>query len=96
MRGVQAGGNRQDLHERVRVLSIQAGARMKSEGCGNDLMERMREDDQLGPHVGEDALDPNHYVGRAPAQVDDFLEHCQPLLERHAHRRGRFTARVRV
>jgi adenylosuccinate lyase len=41
-------------------------------------------------------LDPARYVGRAPEQVDEWLAHVEALLERHGHRAGRFTARVRV
>ncbi len=97
MRGVRAGGNRQDLHERIRELSHAAGRRMKDEGTPNDLMDRMRADDLLGPHVTDDALDPAAYVGRAPEQVDEFLaETLDPLLAQHADRRGRFTPRVKV
>jgi adenylosuccinate lyase len=97
MRGVQAGGNRQGLHERVRQHSHEAARRMKEEGADNDLMERMRGDDLLGPHVGDGDIDPSGYVGRAPEQVDEFLEgFLDPLLSAHAHRRGRFAPRLRV
>jgi adenylosuccinate lyase len=97
MRGTKAGGNRQDLHERVRQLSMEAGGRMKAEGVSNDLMERMKADDLLGAHVDDGVLDPTNYVGRSPEQVDDFLrDHLDPLLERHAKRQGRFEPRVRV
>ncbi|NVB39897.1 adenylosuccinate lyase [Pseudenhygromyxa sp. WMMC2535] len=94
MRAVEAGGDRQALHERIRVLSHEAAAELKA-GRGNDLVARMQADTQLGPHV-EGALDPARYVGRAPAQVDDYLGELDALLTRHAHREGRFTARVRV
>ncbi len=96
MRGVQGGGNRQKLHERVRQLSLEAGLRMKAEGVGNDLMARMRDDAMLGPHVGTEELDASNYVGRSPEQVDDFLAHIAPSLERHSHRKGKFLAKVRV
>ena len=97
MRGTKAGGNRQDLHERVRELSMEAGARIKQEGAPNDLMTRMKEDALLGPHVDDSALDPARYVGRAPEQVDDFVrERLEPLLAEHGHRKGRFEPRVRV
>ena len=97
MRAVKAGGNRQELHERVRVHSLAAVKLMKDEGRANDLLDRMRADDMLGPHVTDDVLDPAAYVGRAPQQVDEFLaELLEPLLAQHAHRRGRFAPRVRV
>jgi adenylosuccinate lyase len=70
---------------------------MKQEGAANDLLERMREDDLLGPHVGQGDLDGRLHVGRAPEQVDEFLaEYLEPLLDAHDHRRGRFEPRVRV
>ncbi len=97
MRGVRAGASRQELHERIRTHSHAAARRMKDEGVANDLLDRMRADPMLAPHVDDAVLDPLRYVGRAPAQVDEFLaEFLDPLLERHAHRRGRFQPRVRV
>lgn len=95
MRAVEAGGDRQGLHERIRVLSLEAAAEIKA-GRGNDLVARMKADDQLGPHVDDAALDPNRYVGRSPQQVDAYVAELRALLERHAHRAGRFEARVRV
>lgn len=87
MAAVQAGGDRQDLHERIRVHSHAAAARMKTEDGQNDLLERIRDDaafaavrDQL------DALvDPRDFVGRAPEQVREFLaEVVHPALEPYA------------
>lgn len=97
MRGVKAGGNRQDLHERVRELSMEAVTRMKNEGVANDLIERMKADKDLGPYVDDQSLDPNNYVGRSPAQVDDFVTGwLAPIMERHKGRAGRFEPKVRV
>ena len=97
MAGVRGGQSRQELHERIRVHSHEAARRMKEEGVPNDLLERMRADEVLGPFVLDEVLDPIAYVGRAPQQVDEFLaEVVQPLLERHAPRRGRFRSRVAV
>ena len=97
MRGTKAGGDRQDLHERVRTLSMEAVTRMKTEGVPNDLMERMKADDMLGPHVDDSALDPANYVGRSPAQVVDFLDGwLAPIMARNAGRKGRFEPKVRV
>ncbi len=97
MAGVRAGHSRQDLHERIRVHSHAAAARMKDEGVDNDLLLRMGADDVLGPLLSDAVLDPAAYVGRAPQQVDELLgEVVAPLLERHAARRGRFRPRVRV
>jgi adenylosuccinate lyase len=97
MNGVRAGGSRQALHERVREHSHAAVARMKEEGAANDLLERMRADELLAPHVTDAALDPMRYVGRAPQQVDEFVgDVLAPLLSQHAERRGRFAPRVKV
>ena len=97
MAGVRGGKSRQELHERVRVHSHEAVRRMKEEGAANDLLARMRADDELGPFVSEETLDPAAYVGRAPQQVDEFLaETLEPLLAEHAGRRGRFQPRVKV
>jgi adenylosuccinate lyase len=95
MRAVEAGGDRQALHERIRQLSLDAAGEIKA-GRGNDLVERMRSDPQLGPFVDAESLGPAKYVGRAPEQVDEWLVHVETLLGRHAHRAGRFVARVRV
>ncbi len=96
MRGTQAGGNRQELHESVRRLSLEAVARMKQEGARNDLLERMKADAQLGPHVTDDVIEPARYVGRSPEQVDDFLTQLKAQLAPHERRAGRFSPRVRV
>lgn len=97
MAGVRAGHSRQDLHERVRVHSHEAARRMKEEGADNDLLERMRGDEALGPFVSAEILEPAAYVGRSPRQVDEFLaEVIDPLLSQHAARRGRFRPRVKV
>ena len=97
MAAAAAGGDRQQLHEKIRKHSLAAAGRMKQEGAANDLMDRMRADAQLGPHVDDSVLDPAKYTGRAATQVSDFLRGVlTPLLERHAERAGRFAPRVRV
>jgi len=72
---VQAGGDRQDLHEYIRVHSQEAAAQVKKHGRPNDLLERIRADPHFAPVHGQlDALlDPARFVGRAPEQVEDFL-----------------------
>ena len=87
MRSVRAGGDRQDLHERVRRHAIAAGERVKMQGLDNDLLDRIAADSAFG--VGraelEEALNPDDYVGRAPEQVDAFLEEwVTPVLARYA------------
>lgn len=96
MRGTAAGHSRQELHERVRRLSLEAVAGLKR-GEPNDLLARMQADPLLGPFVDAEVSAPARFVGRAPQQVDEFLgEFLNPLLARHAARRGRFSAGVRV
>uniref|UniRef100_A0A3B3XL43 Adenylosuccinate lyase C-terminal domain-containing protein n=1 Tax=Poecilia mexicana TaxID=48701 RepID=A0A3B3XL43_9TELE len=81
---VQAGGNRQDCHEKIRVLSQEAAAVVKQEGGDNDLLARVQRDPYFTPILGQlDALlDPSTFIGRAPQQVTRFLsEEIRPLLE---------------
>ncbi|KAL7566174.1 hypothetical protein ACA910_011249 [Epithemia clementina (nom. ined.)] len=84
MECVKAGGDRQDLHEEIRVLSMEAGAIVKGEGKPNDLVERIRKNEKF--RVVHDKLDnmidPQLFVGRAPEQVDEFLtQDIDPVLE---------------
>lgn len=81
---VKAGGDRQECHEKIRVLSHQAGAVVKEQGGENDLIERVRKDKYFEPIWAElDALlDPSTFVGRAPEQVDGFVrDWVKPALE---------------
>jgi len=95
MAAVKAGGDRQDLHERIRTHSQAAGARVKQEGLDNDLLDRLQADPAFqGPSTGgalkhdldwSDLMDPMKYVGRAPEQVDRFLkEVVEPLRKQYA------------
>jgi adenylosuccinate lyase len=87
MRAAKRGGDRQELHERVRRHSIEAGREVKQHGRPNDLMDRIAADEAFGVTRGEleEDLRPELYVGRAPEQVDEFLqEWVRPALERHA------------
>jgi len=80
---VKAGGDRQEVHEKIRVLSHQAAKVVKEEGKENDLIDRVRNDSFFEPIVSqlEDLLDPLSFVGRAPEQVDDFLQNwVEPAL----------------
>ncbi|HEX2209643.1 MAG TPA: adenylosuccinate lyase [Longimicrobium sp.] len=86
MRATRKGGDRQDLHERVRVHSIEAGRQVKQHGLPNDLMDRIAGDPAFGVTRAElqEDLRPELYVGRAPAQVDEFLEEwVAPVLARY-------------
>ncbi|KAB1270537.1 Adenylosuccinate lyase [Camelus dromedarius] len=81
---VKAGGNRQDCHEKIRVLSQQAAAVVKQEGGDNDLIERIQADAYFSPiHSQLDhLLDPSTFTGRASQQVQRFLEEeVYPLLK---------------
>jgi adenylosuccinate lyase len=86
MRAARRGGDRQDLHERVRQHAVAAGERIKREGLSNDLLDRIAADEAFGVtrEELEDDLRPELYVGRAPEQVDEFLaEWVDPVLERY-------------
>lgn len=85
MAGVRAGGDRQDLHERIRVHSQEAARRVKDEGEANDLMERLKTDSAFAKVDLGSALDPGKFVGRAPEQVDDFIrEVIDPIRKRYS------------
>lgn len=82
--GVKAGGDRQELHEAIRVHSMDAGAVVKGEGKPNDLLERIAKDPLFQAiHDKLDTLvEPSLFVGRAPEQVDEFLgEEVKPILD---------------
>lgn len=81
---VKHGGDRQECHEKIRVLSHQAGAVVKEEGGENDLIERVKADHYFQPIWAEldTLLDPKTFVGRAPEQVDKFVkEWVEPALK---------------
>jgi len=85
--GVKAGGDRQELHEVIRVHSMAAGAVVKGKGQPNDLLERIHKDPAFSAiHDRLDSMiDPSKFVGRAPEQVDEFLaEIVDPILEKNA------------
>ena len=83
MDAVKMGGNRQELHEKIRELSMEAGANVKREGKENNLLELIAEDPAFNM-TAEDlqkTMDPSKYVGRAPLQVEKFLaEVVDPIL----------------
>jgi len=74
MAAVKAGGNRQELHERIRLHSQAAAAQVKKLGRPNDLIARLSSDMAFAMVDFEKVLDPNDYVGRAPQQVDEFIK----------------------
>ncbi len=84
MDAVKNGGNRQELHERIRELSMEAGKRVKVEGGENNLLELIAADPAFNMTMEdlEKTMDPAKYVGRSREQVDRFLtEVIHPLLE---------------
>nr|WP_243429316.1 adenylosuccinate lyase [Defluviitalea raffinosedens] len=84
MEGVKRGGDRQELHEKIRVHSMEAAKVVKMEGKPNDLIERIIQDESFLMTKEEilDILDPKNFIGRAPEQVDEFLEeYINPILE---------------
>lgn len=87
MAAVQAGGDRQELHEAIRVHSMEAARRIKADGADNDLLERLAADPlfaAVAPRFDE-IVNPAAFVGRAPQQVEDFItEVVDPLLAEYA------------
>ena len=85
MAAVQAGGDRQQLHECIRTHSQEAARQVKMHGAPNDLMERLKKDPAFAKVDLDSSLDASRYVGRAPQQVDAFLDDViAPILERHS------------
>lgn len=86
MRSVKAGGNRQELHERLRVHSHAAAAKVKLEGGQNDLIDRIALDDAfpITKEELDEILEPSLYTGRSAAQVGEFLRDIvDPILARY-------------
>ncbi len=85
MEAVKAGGDRGDLHERIREHSVAAGAEVKSKGLENDLLDRLKSDPLFASVDIDSMVEPKQFIGRAPEQVDCFLnEHVQPIRDRYA------------
>ena len=84
MDAVKAGGDRQELHERIRILSMQAGKTVKEEGKDNNLLELIAADEAFGLTLEElkESMDPAKYVGRSTRQVEVFLRDViNPILD---------------
>ena len=84
MDAVKKGGDRQELHEKIRQLSMEAGAHVKQEGRENNLLELIAADPafQLSLEELQSSMEPSKYVGRAPRQVQKFLEDViAPILK---------------
>ncbi len=88
---VKTGGDRQQLHERIRVLSMQAGENVKVYGGENNLLDLIKADETFKPVWDklDEILDAKKFIGRAPSQVCEFIENeINPILEKHAHLLG--------
>jgi adenylosuccinate lyase len=86
MEAVKRGGDRQELHEKIRQHSMKAAERVKVDGLPNDLIKRIADDSAFGMNQEdiERVLKPENYIGRSPEQVDEYLnEHVMPLLQRY-------------
>ncbi|HJB92467.1 MAG TPA: adenylosuccinate lyase [Candidatus Borkfalkia stercoripullorum] len=86
MECVKAGGNRQELHERIRVLSMEASKNVKAEGKDNNLIDLIRADDMFAAVRDrlDGILDAKNFIGRSPEQVEEFLTaEIDPILEKH-------------
>lgn len=85
MDAVKAGGDRQELHEHIRVHSMEAGKMVKVEGKENDLLERIAHDDAFPQDMEQlkSIMSPENFVGRAPNQtVEFFRDYIDPILEK--------------
>ena len=91
MDAVKKGGNRQELHERIRELSMKAGRNVKVEGKENNLLELIAADQEFNMSIEElqKTMEPSKYVGRSKEQVEAFLSNCvQPILEENSELLG--------
>ena len=85
MRAVEAGGDRQELHERIRVHSREVARLVNAEGKPNDMIERLKNDDAFAAVSFDTEINPLDFVGRAPEQVDEFIEQeIEPIRRRYA------------
>lgn len=87
MDAVKKGGDRQELHEKIRTHSMEASRIVKQEGKPNDLLERIAKDPAFSISLSDlqTIMDPHQFVGRAPAQTEEFIDtFIDPILEKHA------------
>ncbi|MBQ4204725.1 MAG: adenylosuccinate lyase, partial [Thermoguttaceae bacterium] len=86
MAAVEAGGDRQDLHEHIRQHSVAAANVVKIEGGENDLLDRLRKDPAFAKVDIDAEMQPERFIGRAPEQVDEFIEEIvEPIRKRYAN-----------
>ena len=99
MDAVKRGGNRQDLHERIRIHSLEAGRNVKDLGLDNNLIDLIAADPLFGMTREELTahLEPERYIGRCPEQVTEFLAaEVQPVLDRYASAVNGTTVELKV
>jgi len=91
MEAVKRGGNRQELHEEIRVLSMEAAEQVKKFGKQNDLIKRMYSSKIINMSIKEidETISPRNYIGRAPEQVEEFyIETIKPILDKNKEMLG--------
>ena len=91
MEEVKAGGDRQEIHETIRVHSMEASKKVKMEGKENDLIERIMTDDSLKMDKSKisEVLDPKNFIGFAPVQTEEIIKNeIQPILNKYADEIG--------
>ena len=97
-RQVKAGGDRQEMHEKIRTLSMEAGKNVKEKGLDNNLLELIANDPSFNMSLEDlqKTMDPSKYVGRSPEQVEEFLrDEIQPILDANKEILG-LTATINV
>ena len=98
MDAVTAGEDRQEMHEKIRTYSMEAGKQVKQEGKPNNLLELIAADPVFHKNLDElkSLMDPKLYVGRAPQQTEEFIaEVIRPILDENADILG-LTAEINV
>ncbi|MBP2028971.1 adenylosuccinate lyase [Acetoanaerobium pronyense] len=98
MEAVKRGGDRQELHEHIRIHSMESAKKVKEEGLSNDLIDRIASNEifQMTKEELSSILDAKNFIGRAPGQVDEFLnEIVNPILEKNQDSLG-IKSEVRV
>jgi adenylosuccinate lyase len=98
MAAVKAGGNRQELHEKMRQHSQAAATRVKQEGLDNDLLARLRNDAAFATIAADFAAlaAPQHYFGRAPEQVEEFAKIAAPFVKKYRRKNGAAATTINV
>lgn len=95
MAAVKAGGDRQQIHEAIRLHSMEAGKRVKNDGASNDLLERLKNDPAFASVANriDELVNPSDFIGRAPQQTEEFLnEVINPLIKSMKKELGDFKA----